>query len=176
VEPGERDRRVGTEVQGVPRVVPQTAPHDHHGADDDGDEEAGADRRGDHPRVARQQPRHLVRDRDPIERRIAQGDEDDVRQHKQQSGAAVSPVPDRQAIEPHEALEPGDSRQEQDLDQSKIRTEEPRDPADAREEVACGLGREAAAGDPEAGDDAGVRQDDAPYAAADQGPPRARPA
>jgi hypothetical protein len=45
-------------------------------------------------------------------------------------------VPDRQPVEAGERLEPGEAREQQQLEQCRIRGEQARDPGEAREDVA----------------------------------------
>ena len=57
-------------------------------------------------------------------------------EHEVEAGVPVPAVPDGEAIEADRALDPRDSREQQNLEQRRERAEQPRDARDADEEVA----------------------------------------
>ena len=138
MEPRERDPRVRGEVYPVPHLVAQPPPDDHDGCDDDGDQQPGPDRRGDHSRVdpAAEHRRDLLRQRHLVHQCVAPDGEDDVREDEVDAGMTVPAVPDAQPVEADEALEPGQPREQQDLEQRRVRGEEARDPGQRGEQLA----------------------------------------
>ena len=141
VEPGQGDRGVDSEMDRVPRLIAHVTAHDDDRADDDRDQEHGSDRGGDHARVdaAGEHLRDLLRQRQPVERRIAPDREDDVRQHEIETRMPVPAMPDGEPVEAHRPLDPRDPREQQHLQQGRERTQQTGDPRDADEEVARAL-------------------------------------
>ena len=158
VEPAERDPGVGEEMHRVPPLVPQAAADDDVRRGDDREQEARADRGGDHPGVdpAAEHRRDLLADRELVHQRIAPDAEEHVRDDEVDGRVAVPPMPHGEAVEADEALERGQAREEDHLDERHVRTQEAGDPGDARERLP-GRGRtEIAAVGPQPDDPRGV--------------------
>ena len=138
VEPRERDARVRRQVHRVPGLVAEPAAHDHDGADDDGDQQRGADRGRDHPGIdaAAEHRRDLLGQRDLVHQGVPPDDQHDMSQHEVEAGMTVAPVPDREAVEADQPLEPGDPREQHDLHQCRVGGQQAGQPAEAREQVA----------------------------------------
>ena len=163
VEPAQRDGGVGGEVHRVPPLVRQPPPHDHQRGDDDDDEQRRPDGGGDHPGIAAEQPRHFLRHRDPVHRRVADRDQHDVGEDQVEHELAVAPVPHRQPVEADEPLEPRQPGEQQHLDEREVGAEEPGDPAQAGGEIAPRVdGRDAAAAEPQPDDHGRVDPDHRP--------------
>ena len=68
---------------------------------------------------------------DLVEQRVAPDAEDDVGEHEIEAGVAVPAVPDGQAVEADEPLEPGDSREQDHLEEREVGAQQPREARDA---------------------------------------------
>ena len=79
---------------------------------DDGEQEARADRGGDHPRVdpAAEHRRDLLADRELVHQRVAPDAEEHVRDDEVDRRVAVPPMPDGEPVEADEPLERTGSR------------------------------------------------------------------
>src|SRR2546423_573246 len=75
----ERDPRVRAQVHEVPQLVAEALACDHDGTRHDEHEQGRADRRGDHPGIAGEERPDLAADGEPVERRVAERDEQRVR-------------------------------------------------------------------------------------------------
>ena len=141
VEPRERDARVGEEMDGVPPLVGQAAARDRVRGGDDRDQEGGADRRGDHPRVdaAPEHRPELAADRELVQERVAPDDEHDVHDDEVDARVPVPAVPAGEPVEPDGAFERRDARQKNDLDEREVGAQEPGEPPDACESVSGGV-------------------------------------
>jgi hypothetical protein len=106
-------------------------------------------------------------------RRPAPDREDDVGQDEVETGVAVPAVPDGQPVEADERLEPGQSREQEDLEEREVGGEQARDPRDARQDVpgAVQVG-DVAAVVPEPDDHGGVAEHDRPDERERRGPPQ----
>ena len=102
-------------------------------ADDDEQREAGG--RRDHARIAGDQPLHLRGQRDPVADRVAGGDQRGVAQQQRQAELAVDAVPPHQPVEPDEAVQHRQPREQQQLDEHEVGAEQPGDPPEAREQA-----------------------------------------
>jgi hypothetical protein len=164
VEPAERDAGVREEVHGVPPLVAEPAPHDPDRRPRDDDEEDGADRRGDHPRIdaAGDHRPDLLRQRVLVELRVAPEAEEDVRDQQVDRRVAVPPVPHAQPVEADRALEHRQPGEEEHLDEREVRAEQAGDPGDADEDVARAPRRQVAPVHPQGDDDGRVREDRQP--------------
>ena len=109
MEPRERDPGVREQVHCVPGLVAKPAPDDHDRGHDDGDEQSGSDRRGDHARVdaATEHRRDFVRQGDLVHEGIAPDRQHDVREDQVEAGVAVPAVPHGQAVEAEQPLHRG---------------------------------------------------------------------
>jgi hypothetical protein len=98
-------------------------PHDHDGADDDGNQQSGPDRRRDHARIdpAAEHRRDLGGERDLVHERVTPDAEHDVREDQVEDGMTVPAMPDGEPVEAHEPLDPGEPGKQQDLDQCEVR-------------------------------------------------------
>ncbi len=156
VEPGERDPRVGGEVDRVPPLVRELAAHDHDRGHDDSEQQGGPDRGGDHAgvggcrrrgertgeasaaaglggaRLGQRQPVPvLAEERVLVLPGVAPDREDDVRQDQADHRVAVPAVPDRQPVEADETLEERQPREQEHLDQRQVAGKERRQPPQA---------------------------------------------
>ena len=148
VEPRERDRRVDREVHRVPPLVREPSADDDDRGDDDREQERGADRGGDDPRVGRgrgggaaERRCTRLRQRQPVpvlaQERVAvlagvtPDREDDVREHEPDHRVPVAAVPDREPVEADRALEERQPGEQQHLDQCHVAGEERRQPPEA---------------------------------------------
>jgi hypothetical protein len=100
-----------------------------------------------------------------------------VRQHEVQRRVAVPAMPVGQPVEADEPLEPLESCEQDDLYEREVRAEEPRDPSDAREQIAgrVDLGGIAAM-PPQPDDHDDVTQSDRPEGEGDGGTAARTPA
>jgi hypothetical protein len=107
VEPGQRDACIRQHVHRVPPLVAQPATHDHDRGADHREQHPRADGRRDHARVdaAAEHRRDLAADADLVDERVPPDREHDVRDDQIDADMPVPAVPDREAIESHEALE-----------------------------------------------------------------------
>ena len=109
--------------RGGPRTTTRSQPpaDDHDRRDDDDDEERGADGGSDHPGIdaAASIVSRLVAERDVVEERVAPDAERDVREDEPDARVAVPAVHDRETVEAHQPLEPGEPREQQHLDRAR---------------------------------------------------------
>ena len=113
----------------MPGLVAQPPPDRDRGRDDDGDQQRQAGDRGDHARIAGDQPLDLGRQRDPVADRVAGGDQRGVGEQQRERDAAVDAVDDREPLEAGDPLEQRDAREQQQLDEHEVGAEQPGDAA-----------------------------------------------
>jgi hypothetical protein len=159
VEPGEGDPRIGEEVNGVPPLGTEPPLDEDERCDDDGDQEDGADRRRDHPRIdaAPDHRRQLTEEAEPVERRVPPDAQEDVGDDEVDADVAVPAVPARQAVETDRALERGDPRQQEHLEEREVGGEQACEPREARQSLTGRVHVEVPAVHPQPDDHAGVR-------------------
>jgi len=88
-----------------------------------------------------------------------------------QAGMTVPPVPDAETVEADQPLDPGDPREQHDLDQGRVGGQQAGDPAHAREAVADRVDvRDSATVEPKPDERGGVAGEDEPGNRADSGP------
>jgi hypothetical protein len=124
VAEGERDRQVGVEMDEVPRLVAQTAPHG--GGDRDADQQHESGRRRDHAGELLDQPARLLEHAGPVGDRVAGGDQRGVGDEQPQHRVPGPAMP-RRGARP--------ARQHQQLDQCEVRAEQARQTPEAGQRV-----------------------------------------
>jgi hypothetical protein len=86
-----------------------------------------------------------------------------VREDEVETGVAVPAVPDGEAVEADEPLEPADPREQHDLEQGRVRSEEAGEPPDAGEQLTGAVHvRDVATVHPQPDDQGGVAAADRP--------------
>jgi hypothetical protein len=122
-------------VHEVPRLVPQPAPHGDGRGDRDGDDQREPGDRRDDAWIAGDQPRDLVRQRDPVPDGVAGRDQHRVRAEQREHREAADPVPGHEPVEAHQAVEHGQAGEQQQLQEHDVRAQQPGQAAEPREQT-----------------------------------------
>ena len=130
--------RVRGQMHGVPELVRQSCTRDRERAPRDRQQQHGADGGSDHAgeRTLADHHPELARERTMRRHRVSPDLQHDVHDHEIDAEVAVPAVPVRQAVEAGETLEHRQPREQNDLHEREIRSDQPRQAGGAGEHVA----------------------------------------